>query len=551
MLDVSQATQGHSSDRRALLLVLAFAVVVLAIPLGRAPIWEPNNARWVLLARDMLEHGHWFMPEIRGVPNEGLYKPQLFAWAIAVASLPIGHVTEFTAALPSLLSAVAGVAAVFAIGRQLWGIRAGILAGLVLTTTLNYFVFAQQCLADVMMTAAMVWALYFLLRIRDDSSLRPVLGFYGCVGTAMLCKGPPGLAALVAAAIAIGLERGRVGLRMLRPALGGVILAVFALPWVAPYVVGARPTFVHEVVIGEYAQWFLGPNGLPFRIAHMPSVLVYFVPWTFFLPAAVIWWRRDKADEGRRFVLWWTLTLWTLVGLSGWYRARYFLPVYPGLAILIGEFFARAAPSSVRRPVWLGATAFVIVAVVVLVAMILPLGLSGEGPVYMPDTFLERALIAVLVGLGIAGVLLTSRRERLIGLAAVIAIVIGAILAIEGYTSPMRRARYYDVPALGAMATAHIPPGGTLFAYPDLALQYDVYVHRRIVEIGSDELDRLLAAPSTDAVILTRRRWATAQTGTGVAGWHVLESRTVGGLDVLVVGAGPTLIRTGNGKTND
>lgn len=48
------------------------------------------------------------------------------------------------------------------------------------------------------------------------------------------------------------------------------------------------------------------------------------------------------------------------------------------------------------------------------------------------------------------------------------------------------------------------------------ALQYDVYVHRRIVEIGSDELDRLLAAPSTDAMILTRRRWATAQTRTGV-----------------------------------
>jgi len=64
-----------------------------------------------------------------------------------------------------------------------------------------------------------------------------------------------------------------------------------------------------------------------------------------------------------------------------------------------------------------------------------------------------------------------------------------------------------------------------------------VYVHRRIVEIGSAELDRLLAAPSTDAVIQTRRRWATAQTGTSVAGWHVLESRTVGGVDVVLVGA--------------
>ena len=70
-----------SRNPLAFFVVLAFAVVVLAIPLGREPIWEPNDARWVLLARDMVEHGHWFMPEIRGLPNEGLYKPQLFAWS--------------------------------------------------------------------------------------------------------------------------------------------------------------------------------------------------------------------------------------------------------------------------------------------------------------------------------------------------------------------------------------------------------------------------------------------------------------------------------------
>src|SRR2546426_6667527 len=100
----------------AFFVVLAFAVVVLAIPLGREPIWEPNDARWVLLARDMVEHGRWLMPDIRGAPNEGVYKPQLFGWSIALASLPSGQVTEFTAALPAVASAIPGVAAVVAIG---------------------------------------------------------------------------------------------------------------------------------------------------------------------------------------------------------------------------------------------------------------------------------------------------------------------------------------------------------------------------------------------------------------------------------------------------
>jgi len=226
-----------------------------------------------------------------------------------------------------------------------------------------------------------------------------------------------------------------------------------------------------------------------------------------------------------------------LVGLSGAYRARYFLPVYPGLAVLIGEFFARGAPFAVRRQVQLGAIAFVIFSLVVLIAVVVPpSGLSGEGPVYVPDTFLERALIAVVALLGITGVRLTSRCDTLIGVGSVIAVVMGAILVIEGYTSPPRRARYYDVPALGAAATAHLPPDGTLFAYPDLSLQYDVYVRRRIVEIGSDDLNRLLAAPSRDAVILTRRRWTAAQAGAVAAGWRVLESRTVGGVEVVLVG---------------
>jgi 4-amino-4-deoxy-L-arabinose transferase-like glycosyltransferase len=526
------------SDRMIVLSVLAFAVVVLTIPIGRAPIWEPNNARWVLLARDMVERGHWLVPEIRGAPNEGLYKPQLFSWAIALASLPTGHVTELTAVFPSLVSAIIGVAGVFAIGCQLWNVRAGALAALILTTTPNYFVFAQQSLADMMMTASMVWALHFLLRARDGSSFGPLVGFYACIGTAMLCKGPPGLSALGAAAVATGVEGGPSALRRLRPGLGALVLTAFALPWVVPYVAGPRAAFVHDVLLGEYARWFLGPNGITFRLVHMPLVLVYFLPWTLFLLPAVARWRNGP-DEGRRWVLWWTLTLWILVGLSGAYRARYFLPVYPGLAILAGEFFAGAAQPAVRRELRLGAAAFVVLMCAVLIGMVSPPRLSGEGPVYIPDTIPERVVLAVLAAIGIVGVLKASRRDTLIGIGVFIAMVMGAILTVEGFTSTSRRARYYDIPALGAAAMGHTAPGRTTFGYPDLSLEYDVYVRGRVVEIDSGELRRLIAEPARDVVILTRRRWAEVQAGTVSAGWQVLENRTIGGKDVVVVGGAP------------
>src|SRR5262249_12091308 len=256
-----------------------------------------------------------------------------------------------------------------------------------------------------MMTASMVWALYFLLRARDGSSFGSLVGFYACIGMAMLCKGPPGLSALGAAAVATGVEGGRSALRRLRPGVGALILAAYALPWVVPYVFGPRAAFVHEVLLGEYARWFLGPNGITFRLVHVPLVLVYFLPWTLFIAPAVVWWRRSGTDEGRRWVLWWTLTLWILVGLSGAYRARYFLPVYPGLAVLAGEVFARAVRPAVPRELRLGVVAFAVLMCAALIAMVSPPRLSGEGPVYMPDAILERVVIAVLATIGMVGVL--------------------------------------------------------------------------------------------------------------------------------------------------
>jgi 4-amino-4-deoxy-L-arabinose transferase-like glycosyltransferase len=130
----------------ALGLALTFAAVIFAIPVARAPIWEPNDARYVLLAQDIVEHGHWLVPEVRGVHGEGLYKPQLYSWVLALVSLPFGRVTELTAALPSVAAALGAVAGVVAIACRLWNVRAGLLAGLILTTTPGYVVFAQRSL---------------------------------------------------------------------------------------------------------------------------------------------------------------------------------------------------------------------------------------------------------------------------------------------------------------------------------------------------------------------------------------------------------------------
>jgi 4-amino-4-deoxy-L-arabinose transferase-like glycosyltransferase len=520
----------------ALGLALTFAAVIFAIPVARAPIWEPNDARYVLLAQDIVEHGHWLVPEVRGVHGEGLYKPQLYSWVLALVSLPFGRVTELTAALPSVAAALGAVAGVVAIACRLWNVRAGLLAGLILTTTPGYVVFAQRSLPDVMLTTWILWALYFWLRTRSDGSLRSLLGFYGCVGGAMLSKGPVGLTALAAALVGTWMTDGRSGLRSLRLGLGALLLGLMATVWVLPYLLAEPRTFVSDVVVGEYGAWFFRKHGLLYRAAHMPSVLLYFAPWTLYLAGAVVWWRRAAPDVGRRRVILWTLTLWGLVGLSGIYRDRYYLPVYPGLALLTAQFVAAASADAGRRMLRIGSAAFVVLALAGAALMALSVTPSGDGAVYWPDRVWERGLIAVLLTLGAVQVRRLARREAFVGVAVSVALVLGAIEVVEGVTAPQRRARDYDVRALAAIATAHVSPDGLVIGYPDLSLEWDVYLRRPVREIGStDGVVRLLGEPPRGIVIMSAPRWAEVA-GRADPSWRVLAARRIGDREMVVVG---------------
>src|SRR5437867_1246096 len=192
----------------SILGVLVLSAVILATPAGRRPFWSSDEARFALLAQDALDHGRWLVAELRG--RHYLNKPQLFFWAVAVASVPFGRVTEVSAAIPALVSSVAGVAGVIAVGRLLWGWQAGAVAGLILATTPLYFELSHQVLPDGMLNAWLVWALYWLLRgQRAGWSLTPVLAFYACFTGALLSKGPQALAALAAAGVALGFTEGR------------------------------------------------------------------------------------------------------------------------------------------------------------------------------------------------------------------------------------------------------------------------------------------------------------------------------------------------------
>src|SRR5580765_3795373 len=118
---------------RATLWMTAATVLMATIDLGRRILATNDEARFAMLAQDVLARGAWLFPELNGVPYNN--KPPLQVWLIALASWPAGHVTQLTAALPSALAAVGTALVVFAMGRGLFGAAAGHFAALVTITT--------------------------------------------------------------------------------------------------------------------------------------------------------------------------------------------------------------------------------------------------------------------------------------------------------------------------------------------------------------------------------------------------------------------------------
>jgi 4-amino-4-deoxy-L-arabinose transferase-like glycosyltransferase len=523
----------------SMLGVLVLSAMIIAVPAGRRPFWSSDEARFALLAQDVVDHGRWLVAELRG--RYYLNKPQLFFWAVAAAALPFGRVTEASAALPALVSSLCGVAGVMAIGRLLWGWQAGAVAGLILVTTPLYFEMGHQVLPDGMLNAWLVWALYWLLRAeRAGWPLPPVLAFYGCLTAALLSKGPQALAALAAAGVAVALTDGSAELRKLRPALGfALMFGVTAIVWLAPYYVRSVGGFDDQVLRGHYVTWYLLGPVLP-RLTAFYAPLPAFLPWTLFLVAAPFWWRQSP-DAGRRRIALWTVTLWVLIAVSGNYRSRYMLVIFPGLALLTAEFLTARVTGRAQRALnraSLGCAVFVVAAAAVMLSPLVG-AVENEDRAYIPDSGWEQAAIVILALAACVALVRGVRLGAPVAGAVGLALAMAGILLVEGVAYPIRYTRAFDVRPLAAAAAANVPPGGTVVGYPDLRLSYDFYLRRRVVEIKDEASvrDRLATVPR-DAFIMTADRWH-ALAPTADSAWRVLASATLRERPMVVVGRTP------------
>jgi 4-amino-4-deoxy-L-arabinose transferase-like glycosyltransferase len=508
--------------------------VVFALPLGRRPLDNQDEARYSLLARKAVEQGHWILPRVRD--EVYLNKPPLYFWTVAVFALPWGVVTDANAPIASVVSALAGLLAVFALGRLLWGASAGLVAALVLATSPFYFSMAHQVLTDMMLTAWMSWALYFYLAAsRAQRPLRPLLGFYLCAAGGLATKGPAVLMVLVAVIAATLASDGLGGLKRLKLPLGLGVIAITALPWLLPYLLQRERSYGRAVVMTDYLGWYFR-SAVAGRLEAVAGHLAGFLPWGFFILPAVWWWTRDP-DMDRRRLLVWAATLIVLLSLSGEQRARYFLPLWPVFALLVADFFVGAAERA--RRVLTGSAVLYLLLMIGTAGFVLWGSASGpDAVVFLPAASWERWIVAGALVAGAALALLSLQVDQG-GLAASmwIATGLGVTLAVTAVSYPPRFAKAHDYPGVTSRIAARLDADTPLLAYPDANLAWDFYLRRPVREVRSlEEVTKLLAAPPSSRLLIRPEDWQQLKPGADPA-WRALDQGKVGRRRFVLLGS--------------
>ncbi|HSD10319.1 MAG TPA: glycosyltransferase family 39 protein [Candidatus Binatia bacterium] len=406
-----------------LFAVAALALLLALVGTRHLPLIDRDEGRYAEGAREMLASGDWLVPRLFGVPY--LEKPPLFYWLTAAAYHMVG-VDELGARLVSALAATAGVLATGLFARRSFGARAALFAAAILATSGLYFVLARVAITDMLFAVLIAGAIMAFYAAESEG--RSFLPFWVLAAAATLTKGPvaPVLCALVGAAHVAIAGRWAV-LRARRFWSGLPLFLALVVPWFA-WVEIDHPGFLGFYVYKEHMLRVAGDEHREPFYWYVPWLLLCFLPWTPLFIATLPRIRirlqeRSRGGAAARFTAVWAALILAFFSLPRGKLVPYILPMFPALAILLGDALDR----------WIGADdtgravprAFACIAL----ALLAGLGALPVGVHYSPAEIPAGLVLLVAAGMLGAGVttlyLARSRSWK------PIAAVAGSVAALE------------------------------------------------------------------------------------------------------------------------
>jgi 4-amino-4-deoxy-L-arabinose transferase-like glycosyltransferase len=354
-----------ASNRRAIWILLAFALIAFLPGYSKVPPIDRDEARFAQATKQMVASGEYvdirFQNDVRYQKPIGIYWLQAAALTIADAVSTRDMQTRiYVYRIPSLIGAVGAVIATFWIALAFASRRVAILAAVMMASSILLGLEARLATTDAMLLLTTLLCLGVLARAYlnppgewEADRWRLPITFWVALAAGVLLKGPLILlfVGLPIVTLAI-IDRSAGWVTRLRPLIGIPLFLLLVLPWFIAIVGRSGGAFLYDSVGGDLLAKVVSgqeSHGAP------PGyfIVLFFItfwPASILAGMAVPWVWREKWEAPIKFLLAWLVPAWILFELIITKLPHYVLPLYPALAILLAMAIDR---QTLSRQKWM------------------------------------------------------------------------------------------------------------------------------------------------------------------------------------------------------
>jgi 4-amino-4-deoxy-L-arabinose transferase-like glycosyltransferase len=448
-------------------LVLLCGVLFFTL-LGSRPLWDIDEGMHAATSKQMIQTGDWVTPYFNGEPFYD--KPPLYNWLAAISFLVLGF-TEFAARLPAALLGLGCVLLTYFGGRRIFDATTGFMGAAVLATSIQFIIMSRAVLHDIALAFFITLSLFLFFAGYEDPVRRRrlFLGGYLAIGMSIVAKGPIGL---VLPVMAVGLflifQRDLKFVKQMRMGWGLPIALAVGSPW---YILAMikDPDYVWYFFIGKNLGSFFSDDASrhlePFYF-YLPVLFGGFLPWSFFLPAALVRCFKGGAGRlgpGKRYLLVWAGSVFLFFSAASSKLPTYILPMFPAASLLVADYWrglTRESGSGTRRWFLFSLGGLAVIAVVATIGLWL-FPLVRLQTKYGIEPTLINYLSLVLCLWGCAAFVMAVKRRFELAFGSLVGLVVCGLIFFNGLIIPMVNP-YRSTKELGIALSRMLPEGEEL-----------------------------------------------------------------------------------------
>jgi hypothetical protein len=348
------ATTSEFSRSVAVILLLFLSAAIYLGNAGFPALLDDADASHAMVSREMLQRHDGVILYMNGIRY--LMKAPLHYWAVALSYAVLGQ-NEFSTRLPVALAMMGLVLLASEFARRFVGVRAGLYSGLIACTGAGFFLFTRIMIPEAIYALEFT-AIFYLFMRGWTGSLNPraaCWGAAGLTGLAMLTRGLIGVIfPLAVLFLFITATRAWNRWRELHLFSSAAIFLLVAAPWHILASLRAN-SFFWSYFINEHIKRAIGTRFPPDYEAvplwlWLGAHLVWFFPWSIFLPAALssiprprTWKNLSPEGQVRLLLVLWAGFVLLFFSLTFGSRMEYYsFGTWPAIAMLLGIGLAKA-----------------------------------------------------------------------------------------------------------------------------------------------------------------------------------------------------------------